>query len=170
MQIEHATLAEARAVAEIHVNTWRVAYASVLPTEYLASLSIDKRELMWRKCIDAGEPELLVAKQEGIVHGWLSFAACRDAGASKSEAEIWALYVAPGSWSTGTGRLLWLRARELMREKGFATCSLWVFPQNERAIRFYRAAGFVADPSPAKTFELAGQQLQEVRYSSRLDG
>jgi hypothetical protein len=45
-----------------------------------------------------------------------------------------------------------------------------VFPQNERAIRFYRAAGFVADPSPPKTVELAGQQLQEVRYASRLDG
>jgi RimJ/RimL family protein N-acetyltransferase len=56
-----------------------------------------------------------------------------------------------------------------MRDRGFTTCSLWVFPQNERAIRFYRAAGFVPDAGPPQAFELGGRQLQEVRYVCRLD-
>src|SRR5256885_574598 len=154
MQVEYATADDAHTVAEIHINAWRVAYASILPAEYLASLSVVKREAMWRECIADGEPQLLVARHEDVVRGWLSFGACRDEDAPKSEAEIWALYVAPDAWSTGTGRLLWFRARELMQQQGFGTCSLWVFPQNERAIRFYRAAGFIADPAPPKTFEL----------------
>jgi ribosomal protein S18 acetylase RimI-like enzyme len=171
MKVEHALPTDARAVAEIHVEAWRAAYASLLPAEYLASLSVEKRTAMWTRCIAAGAPELLVARDdEGAVIGWLSFGKCRDEGASPAEAEVWALYAAPSAWSTGVGRLLWLEARELMHRQGFETCSLWVFPQNERAIRFYRAAGFVADPAPPKEFELDGQRLQEARFVCSLEG
>jgi len=170
MQVFRATSEDARAIAEIHVNAWRTAYASILPADYLASLSIDRREVMWRKCIAEATSDLLVAKDNTSIYGWLNFGACRDKGASKTEAEIWALYVSPSFWSRGTGRMLWLRARELMLAQGFTSCSLWVFPQNKRAIKFYLAAGFVRAQSPPKTFELGGKQLQEVRFVSQLDG
>ena len=169
MQITHASPEDARAVAEIHVSAWRVAYASIFSAEYLASLSVEKRHAWWSECIAAGTSKLLVAKFNGSVHGWLNFAACRDEAAPNYEAEIWALYVAPTFWSTGTGRSLWLRAKQLMHEQGFKSCSLWVFPQNARAIKFYEAAGFVADAYPPKTFERDGRQLQEVRYVCQLD-
>jgi ribosomal protein S18 acetylase RimI-like enzyme len=170
MQVVHATLEDARSVAEIHVNTWRSAYASILPTEYLASLSVDRREKLWSECITAGMPELLVAKTNKLALGWLSFGPCRDQAAPASEAEVWALYASPSSWSTGVGRMLWLRARELMLAQGFRSCSLWVFPQNDRAITFYRAAGFVPDGTEPKTFELGGTQLQELRFVAQLHG
>jgi len=125
---------------------------------------------MWRECIATRVPELLVATEAGVVRGWLSFGQCRDEGSSKAEAEIWAIYVAPSSWSGGAGRLLWLRAKELMLEQGFKSCSLWVFPQNDRAIKFYHSAGFAHDGSVPKSFELGGAQLQEVRFVSQLDG
>lgn len=170
MQVTHALPEDARAVAEIHVDTWRAAYASIVSAEYLAAQSVERRQAGWGQCIAAGTPELLVAKDNGVVQGWINFGASRDEGAPQSEAEIWALYVSPAFWSTGTGRLLWLRAKELIVAQGFRSCSLWVFPQNARAIRFYQAAGFVADPSPPKNFELGGQQLQEVRYVCPLVG
>ena len=170
MQVVHAGPEDARAVAEIHVDTWRAAYTSIVPADYLASLSVEHREAMWSECIAAGAPELLVAKKAGVVQGWLSFGQCRDEGSSKIDAEVWAIYVAPSAWSTGAGRLLWLRARELMLEQGFKSCSLWVFPQNDRAIQFYRSAGFAHDGSAPKSFELGGAQLQEVRFVSQLDG
>jgi ribosomal protein S18 acetylase RimI-like enzyme len=169
MQVTHALPEDARAVAEIHVNTWRAAYASIVSAEYLASQSVERRQAWWSQCIAAGTPELLVAKDNGVVCGWLNFSASRDANAQKDEAEIWAVYVAPAFSSTGTGRLLWLRAKELMVAQGFKSCSLWVFPQNTRAIKFYQAAGFVANRSSPKNFELGGQQLQEVRYVCQLD-
>lgn len=172
MQIIPATLADARAVAQIHVDSWRAAYREILPADYLASLSLDAREAMWRQAIAGGDTSLLVAKagdEGGDVAGWLSFAACRDAGAPATQAEIWALYVAPQAWATGIGRQLWARARGLMRDQGYTTCSLWVFPQNERAIRFYRAAGFEPGPLPEQTFELGGRQLREACYVCRLD-
>ena len=168
MLIEHATLADARAVARIHVDAWRAAYASVLPADFLAALSVDERQTMWRESIAAGTPTLLVARDHGAVAGWLSVGPSRDGDAPAGRAEIWALYVDPGRWSTGTGRALWAHAGALLREQGCTTCSLWVFARNERALRFYRAAGFVQESPVAKTFELGGAAIEEVRFVARL--
>lgn len=168
----HVVLAEpedARSVAQIHVETWRAAYASLLSSDYLAALSVDSRETMWRQCIKSGSPELLIAREAEEMRGWLSFGASRDIGVPASEAEIWALYVAPRFWSTGAGRMLWLQAKSRMVEQHFMSCSLWVFQQNVRAIKFYEAAGFARDPAPPKSFELGGRKLLEVRYVCRLD-
>lgn len=168
MQIHHATTEDVRAVAEIHVDTWRAAYAEIIPADFLAALSVAQRETMWHQCITSRSPELLVAKQAGTVQGWLSFGLCRDKSGTEAEGEVWALYVAPTSWSTGVGRQLWLRAKELMLSQGFTACSLWVFPQNERAIKFYHAAGFSHDGSAPRSFTLGGVQLQEIRLVCQL--
>ena len=112
MQVLHPAAEDARAIAQIHVDAWRAAYASIVPAEYLASLSVARREVMWSECIATGAPELLVAKDADGVQGWISFGQCRDEGSSESDAEVWAIYVDPWAWSTGTGRMRWLRARE----------------------------------------------------------
>jgi L-amino acid N-acyltransferase YncA len=170
MNIDRATPDDVRAVAQIHVDAWRSAYAQILPADYLASLSVEQCEAMWRKTVESGWPDLLVAKENGTLLGWVSFGACRDEDAPASQAEVWAINVAPSSWSKGVGRQLWSRARELLRQQGYSSCSLWVFPENERAIRFYRSVGFVADTLPPRHFEFGSQQLLEVRYVCRIDG
>ena len=164
MQVVHAATEDAHAVATIHVEAWRAAYVSIVAADYLAALSVDAREAQWREYIAVGAPELLVAKEDGLVQGWLRWARSRDDGAGPSDAELWAVYVAPRAWATGVGRMLWQRARQLMLASGFTSCCVWVFPQNERAIRFYRAAGFVRDGCAPRQFELGGVPVQEVRY------
>src|SRR5207302_6920326 len=169
IHITPATLEDARQVAEIHVTTWQSAYQGVLSAECLASLSVDEREAMWRESIVKGVPELFVAKVEGGMVGWVAFGPCRDEGSLPDCAEVWAIYVAPPSWSSGVGRRLWRGSRARMLERGFKTVSAWVFTQNARAIKFYRAAGFAPDLSSVKEFELGGKQLQEIRYARRLE-
>ena len=93
MQVTHATLEDARIVAENHVLSWQSAYKSIMPAEYLASLSVEGREESWKTCIVAGTPKLLVAKTNDAIRGWLSFGACRDEDSTPSIAEVWALYV-----------------------------------------------------------------------------
>ena len=169
MHITPARLEDARQVAQIHVTAWQSAYQGILPAEYLASLSVEKREAMWRESIVKGVPELLVAKVEGAMVGWVAFGPCRDEGSTPDSAEVWAIYVAPRSWSSGVGRMLWHRSQARMLEQGFKTVSAWVFTQNARAIKFYRAAGFAPDLSSVKEFELGGKQLQEIRYARALE-
>lgn len=57
-------------------------------------------------------------------------------------AELYALYVAPGWWSTGTGRALMQQVLEETRREGFPRIVVWVLEQNARARRFYERAGF----------------------------
>jgi hypothetical protein len=48
MTVRPAVQADARSIAEVHVETWRVAYRGQVPADYLESLSVDQRESMWR--------------------------------------------------------------------------------------------------------------------------
>lgn len=139
-----------------------------MPDDYLASLSADARETMWHEAIVAQQPELLVARVEGSVVGWVSFGASRDDGAAASVGEVWAIYLDPGHVSTGAGRALWLCARERLIERGFASAMLWVLTGNARAIRFYERAGFTLDAGSAKSFKINGREIKEQRYSTPL--
>jgi ribosomal protein S18 acetylase RimI-like enzyme len=160
-----AALADARRVAEVHVQAWQAAYVGIVPDEYLASLSVEKRETMWREAIEKQVPELLVARLAGDVAGWVSFDASRDKDAAAGCGEVWALYVDPAHWSSGVGRELWWCTQARLVERGFTSVSLWVLAANARAIRFYEAAGFTPEPGSAKTFELGGRSVQELRYA-----
>jgi len=168
LRIEPAVRDDARGIAQVHVDGWRAAYATIVSPALLERLSVDKRETMWTEIIARAESEILVARHGDGLAGWINFGRSRDEGAGPAEGEIWAFYVAPALWSTGAGRALWLAAHDRLRSRGFATCCLWVFPENARAIRFYERAGFVRDPAPPKSFELAGETLHEIRFARRL--
>jgi ribosomal protein S18 acetylase RimI-like enzyme len=166
--IDAAMPDDAQAVAQVHVDAWRAAYAGILSDEYLAGLSVAQRAAMWRDAIARRQPELLVARRDGGIDGWISIGPSRDEGAAADVGEVWALYVAPACWRSGAGRLLWQRARERLIERGFARAMLWVFAANPRAIGFYESAGFAVEPASARHFTLGGREVEELRCSTRL--
>ena len=47
-----ATIEDAETIATIHVCTWQTAYKAIVPAQFLAALSIQKRANMWRSGID----------------------------------------------------------------------------------------------------------------------
>jgi ribosomal protein S18 acetylase RimI-like enzyme len=63
------------------------------------------------------------------------------------------------------GRDLWLRACAELRNDGYREVTLWVLAQNERACQFYVKAGFAPEVESAKTAEIGGANLQELRYA-----
>jgi ribosomal protein S18 acetylase RimI-like enzyme len=164
MRVESATAKDCRAIAEVHVESWQQAYKGILPEAYLASLSIDEREAMWRQMIEREPSHLVLARTANQIIGFVAFGASRDEGAPVERAEIWAIYVKPASWSTGAGRLLWLEAMRRIVAEGYKSISLWVIAGNARAARFYERAGFVLEPESRKSFELGGISLEELRY------
>jgi ribosomal protein S18 acetylase RimI-like enzyme len=169
MRIRAASAEDCRAIAEVHVEAWQHAYRGMLPEQYLSSLSVAERESMWRRMVDEQPAHLLLACTASQVLGFVAFGASRDEDAQKDQAEIWAIYVKAEYWSTGAGRLLWLEALQRIVTAGYKTISLWVLAGNERAIRFYGRAGFVADPQARKAFALGGVTLEELRYVRYMD-
>jgi GNAT superfamily N-acetyltransferase len=82
-------------------------------------------------------------------------------------AELYALYVHPAWWSTGTGRALMERVLARSSRAGYSSITLWVLRDNQRARRFYEKAGFAADGATNVLTGLGG--VPELRYRRTLD-
>ena len=168
MQVRLAASADALAIATVHVCSWQGAYETVLPAEYLNSLSVGSREAIWREAISRGSPEILILETAGELVGFIAFGPCRDEEAPIDQAEIWAFYLAPSHWSQGLGRCLWMRARERLEQQQYKSVTLWVLSDNARAIKFYVSAGFRLEPLSSKAIQIGGKELTEVRYVATL--
>jgi ribosomal protein S18 acetylase RimI-like enzyme len=163
MRVEAASSEDYRGIAAVHVGSWQQAYVGIVPSDHLAGLSVAAREAWWQEALQNGTPQVLVARGEQSVIGFVAHGACRDQDAPPSRGEIWALYVLAPYWSSGVGRALWLEALEQLRQQRFTSISLWVLSQNVRGVRFYTAAGFVPDPASEKEFTVGGKLVKEVR-------
>lgn len=137
------------AVAAVHVRTWRAAYPDILPAEVLADL--DPVEVARRRRGFAGPAGLtnLVAVDGDVVTGFVTFGPYRrqqSAGhLEPGVGEVWAIYVDPAHWRTGTGRALLGAALAAADERGWREVRLWVAEANQRARQFYERLGLVAD-------------------------
>jgi GNAT superfamily N-acetyltransferase len=164
-----ATRHDAKALARIHVESWRLAYRSLMPDQALERLDVKERIEQWRAWL--GEPghEVWVAEVEGEMVGFATLAASLDDdAASRGTAEIPALYLLPGYWRQGHGRALFGRALERARERGFSELTVWVLGSNDRARRFYEAMGLHADGGRKVDTRLAEAPLVSVRYRIRI--
>src|ERR671925_859377 len=158
--IRPGTPADAEAVGRVQVQTWQTAYAHIFPRDELARLSIEQREDMWRR-----HPPL-VAEVGGEIVGFVSVGRSRDEG---GDGELYAIYVHPDHWGTGTGRALIVAGEERLRQLGHKDALLWVLEDNPRARRFYELAGWSTDGT-TRPIEIFGIATPEVRYTKRLGG
>ena len=55
MDVRPATVHDARAIATVHVRSWRSAYTGLLPDGYLESLSVDRGASMWEEIVRGDE-------------------------------------------------------------------------------------------------------------------
>ena len=146
------------------MGAWQAGYRGVVPDSYLAGMSVAEQEARFTDVIARGTAELWVAQVRSSIVGSVRFGASLDTDAAPTVGTLEALYVLPAHWSTGIGRALWLMARGRFVEREFKSVTLWVFAENDRAIRFYRAAGFNPDAGAEKETILGGKTLREVRY------
>ena len=81
-------------------------------------------------------------------------------------AELYALYVLPAWWSTGTGQALMQRVLAEVRAEGYPRITLWVLAGNARARRFYERSGFRLSGATHVLHGLGG--VPEVCYEREL--
>ncbi len=159
-------MADAAAIARVHVDSWRVAYRDHLPAELLASLSVEQRQAGWEELLGNPESPTLVAELDGEVVGFAGVGPSRD---EQGVAELYAIYLDPQRYGTGVGRALMDAALARLRELGYGEATLWVLDGNERAERFYRIAGWRKDEGALKTEDWRGTTIREVRYRRLLE-
>lgn len=153
--IRPATVADAGAIGEVHVASWRAAYAGLIPDDFLAGLSAESRAASWARLIGDGG-RVLVAEEDGVIAGFAAY----------GDGRLYALYLLPEYWGRGLGRALHDR---VVADLSGDRAVLWVLATNERAKAFYVRQGWVDDGvTQTETVDDGRVTLEERRFSRPL--
>ncbi|CAN5753214.1 GNAT family N-acetyltransferase [soil metagenome] len=169
IHLRRARTSDARAIADVHVRTWREAYRDLLPADFLAALDTDSRERHWSAELSVMPAERMpwLADANGEVAGFASIGPSRDPDAGPASGELYAIYVLPEYWARGVGADLLRRAEHDLLAHGYAEATLWVLADNQRACRFYERRGWRLDGE--RMDNIGGIEVREVRYRRTLD-
>ncbi len=142
VQIRKASYQDAAALAHIQVDSYRNAYAGILPTEFLAHFSYVEQTEDWLNLIESEGPAvLLVAENEaGELCGY-ALGTATSPNLPGCDGELDALHVRVDLRGQGIGREL-VRAMAIqLRQAGCKRMGLWVLTENKSARGFYERLG-----------------------------
>lgn len=85
--LRDAEVDDARAIAEVHVESWRWAYRGQLPDETLDRLDVAEREAGWLAALasDDAHAGVIVAQSADRIVGFASIGAARDGDALRRD-------------------------------------------------------------------------------------
>lgn len=160
---------DVEAVARVHVESWRSTYRGLVPDDYLAGLSVERRADIWRRLIAEADADrgVLVLEDDGDVIGFCHYGPSRDDDVDGT-GEVTSIYLAAERWRHGGGTQLLDAAVSAMTAAGYANATLWVLDGNDRARAFYEARGWVRDGT-VKVDDQGPFRLRELRYVRALD-
>jgi GNAT superfamily N-acetyltransferase len=185
--IRSASAADAAQVAGVQRESWLAAYHGIIAREIIDEVMMPDdgarvrqtfRTRPWQRMIAAVVEPAGVDEPAGVV-GYASFGPEVDVlgapwphpptagGEAGQVGELYALYVHPDWWSTGTGRALMDRVLAGTSRAAYPEIVLWVLEANARARRFYERAGFAPDGASNVLHRLGA--VSEVRYRRFLD-
>jgi GNAT superfamily N-acetyltransferase len=172
MEVRPARPEDAGRISEIRVRSWQSAYRGLVPQGYLDGLDpagwvAGRSE--WISGVDWTRGGcFVVSSDDGRLAGFAMLGPSRDDDpAPAGVGEVMAIYLAPDVWGEGLGRELMSVALGHLAACGYDQVTLWVLATNDRARRFYQAAGFSPDGAE-KVDSSRGFPLAEVRYRRSL--
>ncbi|WP_327678331.1 GNAT family N-acetyltransferase [Kitasatospora sp. NBC_00458] len=164
--IRRGTARDAGAVAALHAESWRTAYAGIVPAEALGDGLAAQRHEIWelRLTVDYGgpetAPELLIAEHGGAVVGFAYLVPQPDGRVLLDN-----LHVRPGLTGGGIGRgLLDAALAHIAARHPGADLYLEVLSANTRAVAFYERAGGLRTAAGEGVFP-GGHLLPEYEYT-----
>jgi GNAT superfamily N-acetyltransferase len=172
--IRSASAADAAEIGAMQRDSWYAAYEGIIPPEFIDRATAPDGGARIRQSFRTRPWQRMIAAVEDGIVGYASFGPERDvlgtpwphprtqAGRDGQVAELYALYVHPAWWSTGTGRALMDQVLFKVRVGGYLRITLWVLEANARARRFYQLAGFAPDGARHMLEDLGG--VTEIRY------
>jgi GNAT superfamily N-acetyltransferase len=162
--VRPATIADAAAIAEVHVASWRTTYAGIVPRSVLDGLSVERRRDGWTgRLADPGEARAWVGELDGRVVGFVGTGRPTAPELPDLTGELESIYLLDSAQGRGLGGLLVRTALADLRERGFSTAILWVLTANATARRFYETLGWAPDGS-SQMLDFDGTPIEEIRY------
>jgi GNAT superfamily N-acetyltransferase len=170
--VEIATAADLSEIVRIHRETWRLAYAELLPQDVLDTLDADEA---WALAVQSGA--VLKATEGEWTVGFVVASKAPDEEVAKADGTLpedaattalLSVLVEPRWGRRGHGTRLVAEAVKRLGETGATRGIAWV-PEADKASRnFYERLGWTGDGT-VRTLDAGGRPLREVRVSGPLD-
>lgn len=157
--VRPAVVSDAAALASIFEDSWRQAYAGVIPHTFLSETIKRHGKRWWERALAVGGSHLIV-EVLGEPAGYASFGKSRSPG--KEEGEIYELYLAPLYQGLGFGEHLFEGCRASLDDRGLRGLIVWVLRDNRNARSFYAHRGGLAK---LRRIDLStGMPLEKLGY------
>ena len=164
--IRPATREDIPAIARIINESWRAAYAGIVPQDYLDALSGEKKRRQLETGLDRF-PEMAyhLLELDDAPVGAASLHPTRDADLPDA-GEFSFFYLLPACWRSGYGTQLLDYVERAAKIRGFLRLCCWTLAENARAIAFYEKNGY--RPDGAKQVVTIGRPLDVIRFVKAL--
>ena len=165
--VRPAEVEDARAIAAVHVASWRTTYRGIIDDETLSNLSVAQRTRGWvRSLTEQAEHNIVYVAEDdaGEVVGFVS------GGSERSEdpvysGELYAIYLLQEMQGQGIGRTLATTLLNHLQTLGHSHVLVWVLEDNP-ATHFYASMG--ATPVRERNITIAGAEYRELGYGWQL--
>jgi len=128
INVREATRMDARAIAQVQVDSYLSAYRDLLPGEYLANFTYAEQEKDWMGWqTEHPQDILLVAEEGGVVIG---YALSREVPEESGWGEVAALHVSPLLKRKGAGKALFVASARRLQEGGCRSLLIWTLEGN----------------------------------------
>jgi ribosomal protein S18 acetylase RimI-like enzyme len=167
MNLRRAEAPDAEKCARVHVAAWQAAYRGLVPDDFLAGFTVEKRAAAFQTALENHTEETYLLEQGDEPVAILTIGPNRDEDLDPArDGELWGIYLSPGWWRRRIGWQLVDEAEHMLGSRGYERVVLWVLEKNLAAQRFYEAMGYNPDGA-SRTLDL-GEPLITVRYVKTL--
>jgi GNAT superfamily N-acetyltransferase len=165
---------DAAEIGRIQVETWRTAYADILPAPVLDAITVDEAATTWASSIAQppdGRHHVLVALEQEWRVGFAALGPAVDLQADDPEPDttlgLAVILVEPRWGRRGHGSRLLAAAIDHARADGMTRAVVWI-PEADTASRdFLVSAGWAPD-GLARALDTGAGELREIRLHTSL--
>jgi GNAT superfamily N-acetyltransferase len=152
--------ADAKELANIFRDSWRLAYRGIIPHLHLESMIRRRGADWWVTAMRSGEGILVIELDRSLA----GYASCgKSRTRSKYQGEIYELYLAPLYQGIGLGERLFEACRHALDMRGLNGLIIWSLIENDAAVDFYWRRG--GRPVGQSSELIGGAKLQKIAFA-----
>jgi L-amino acid N-acyltransferase YncA len=160
VKIREAVPADARAIAEVHLESWKTTYPGIVPQAYIDGLRVEDGAARWVTRLTEKTATVFVVEDEVGVFGFIAGGSIMHP-VDGYEGELGAIYLLASHHGRGAGAALVRRLAGELRAQDFRNMVVWVLRENP-ACGFYRRMGGVLVAEQG--IEIGGVTLPELAF------